>query len=266
MRQIREEHAAARGVSRCERAALGTRAGGCDDLPPRSSLGAPGPGASPCNTTRADPLDWRLRTSCIWSAVDLLLLLASPLLLLYPPVLPILLRRRAADRIRRSRRPEREHVEAPRRPGGPRRHEPVQRHGHSEARLVSPDDPDLRALDRGLHDAPHLHAGSLRARQHHPLTPLNILDDKQRLLSPSNYDGSLESYMDDFVEQGGVRPERQCWPNSVGYPRTRWLVLDGAKDGRSSTYYIRRHELPTEVWCDPPSGPHGRRAGAEQPD
>src|SRR6185436_11651989 len=36
--------------------------------------------------------------------------------------------------------------EAARRPGGPRRHEPVQRHEDAEARFVPPHDPDLRAL------------------------------------------------------------------------------------------------------------------------
>jgi hypothetical protein len=36
--------------------------------------------------------------------------------------------------------------------------------------------------------------------------------------------------------------------NGVGYPRTRWLVFDGAKDEQRFKYYIRRHELPTEVW------------------
>jgi hypothetical protein len=36
--------------------------------------------------------------------------------------------------------------------------------------------------------------------------------------------------------------------NGIGYPRTNWLILDGAKDEQKFKYYIRRHELPTEVW------------------
>jgi hypothetical protein len=36
--------------------------------------------------------------------------------------------------------------------------------------------------------------------------------------------------------------------NGIGYPRTRFLVLDGAKNEQAFKYYIRRHQLPTEVW------------------
>jgi hypothetical protein len=62
----------------------------------------------------------------------------------------------------------------------------------------------------------------------------------------SNY-VSLDSYMDDFINKvaWGLN---LVFSNGVGYPRTRWLVLDGAKDEQRFKYYIRRHELPTEVW------------------
>ena len=36
--------------------------------------------------------------------------------------------------------------------------------------------------------------------------------------------------------------------NGIGYPTTNWLVLDGAKDEQKFKYFIRRHELATEVW------------------
>jgi len=74
-----------------------------------------------------------------------------------------------------------------------------------------------------------------------------FLDDKQRLLFASNYDGSLESYMDDFINKvaWGLN---LVFSNGVGYPRARWLVLDGAKDEQKFKNYIRRHELATEVW------------------
>ena len=74
-----------------------------------------------------------------------------------------------------------------------------------------------------------------------------FLDQKKRLFFASNYDGSLESYMDDFINKvaWGLN---LVFSNGVGYPRTRWLVLDGAKDEQRFKYYIRRHELPTEVW------------------
>jgi hypothetical protein len=74
-----------------------------------------------------------------------------------------------------------------------------------------------------------------------------FLDGKQRLLFASNYDGSLESYMDDFINKVAFGLN-VVFTNGVGYPRTRWLVLDGAKDEQKFKYFIRRHELATEVW------------------
>ena len=42
----------------------------------------------------------------------------------------------------------------------------------------------------------------------------------------SNYDGSLESYMDDFINKVGFGLN-VVFSNGIGYPRTNWLVLDG---------------------------------------
>jgi hypothetical protein len=74
-----------------------------------------------------------------------------------------------------------------------------------------------------------------------------FLDNKRRLLFASNYDGSLESYMDDFINKvaWGLN---LVFSNGVGYPRSRWLILDGAKDEQKFKNFIRRHELATEVW------------------
>jgi hypothetical protein len=74
-----------------------------------------------------------------------------------------------------------------------------------------------------------------------------FLDDKKRLLFASNYDGSLESYMDDFINKVGFGLN-VVFGNGVGYPTTNWLILDGAKDEQKFKYVLRRHQLPTEVW------------------
>ena len=73
------------------------------------------------------------------------------------------------------------------------------------------------------------------------------IDNRNRLLFASNYDGSLESYMDDFINKVSFGLNA-VFSNGIGYPRTRWLILDGARDEQAFKYYIRRHELPTEVW------------------
>jgi hypothetical protein len=73
------------------------------------------------------------------------------------------------------------------------------------------------------------------------------IDGGRRLIFASSYDGSLESYMDDFID-------RLAWglnavfSNGVGYPTTRWLVLDGAQDEPAFKNYLRNHQVVTPVW------------------
>ena len=74
-----------------------------------------------------------------------------------------------------------------------------------------------------------------------------FLDDRERLFFASNYDGSLESYMDDFINKVAFGLN-VVFSNGIGYPRTNWLAFQGAKDEQKFKHFIRRHELPTEVW------------------
>ena len=67
------------------------------------------------------------------------------------------------------------------------------------------------------------------------------------LFFASNYDGSLESYMDDFID-------RLAWglnavfSNGINYPPTRWLLFDGAKHESQFKNFIRVHQLQTQIW------------------
>lgn len=74
-----------------------------------------------------------------------------------------------------------------------------------------------------------------------------FLDGKKRVLFASNYDGSLEAYMDDFINKVGWGLNL-VFSNGVAYPRTHWLVRDGSKCEQQFKYTLRRHQLPTEVW------------------
>ena len=74
-----------------------------------------------------------------------------------------------------------------------------------------------------------------------------FLNDRQRVVFLSNYDGSLESYMDDFINKVGFGLNL-AFSNGVGYPRTSWLVKDGCADERKFKEYLRRHQVPTQVW------------------
>lgn len=79
------------------------------------------------------------------------------------------------------------------------------------------------------------------------------LDHKTRMMFASNYDGSLEAYMDDFINKVGFGLN-VVFSNGVGYPRTDWLLLKGAKDEQRFKHILRRHQLPTEVWYNAHAG------------
>jgi len=74
-----------------------------------------------------------------------------------------------------------------------------------------------------------------------------LIDDNQRLIFASNYDGSLESYMDEFIDlvAWGLNA---VFSNGVGYPKTWLLLFRGAKDERAFKGYLRAHQIPTRVW------------------
>ncbi|MEQ1528463.1 MAG: hypothetical protein ABL925_04045 [Methylococcales bacterium] len=74
-----------------------------------------------------------------------------------------------------------------------------------------------------------------------------FLDDNRRAFFASNYDGSHESYMDDFINKVGWGLNL-TFGGAVGYPRTRWLLFEGALREQQFKYTQRRHQLGSEVW------------------
>jgi hypothetical protein len=74
-----------------------------------------------------------------------------------------------------------------------------------------------------------------------------VIDDKRRAFFASNYDGSVESYMDDFIDKvaWGLN---LVFSNGVGYPKTRWLVFGGCRDELAFKGFLRSHQVPTHVW------------------
>mgnify|MGYP000734202754 CR=1 FL=1 len=70
---------------------------------------------------------------------------------------------------------------------------------------------------------------------------------KERMIFCSNYDGSVESYMDDFINKTGFGLNAS-FSNGIGYPRTNWLIRDGCRAEGKYKEYLRRHTLPTQVW------------------
>jgi hypothetical protein len=73
------------------------------------------------------------------------------------------------------------------------------------------------------------------------------LDDKRRMIFASSYDGSLESYMDDFIDKvaWGLNA---VFSNGVGYPRTDWLVIGGAQNEQAFKDYLRQRQVLAPLW------------------
>ena len=99
-----------------------------------------------------------------------------------------------------------------------------------------------------------------------------FFDDKARVVFVSNYDGSHQGYMDDFINKVGWGLNL-LFSNGVGWPRTRWLIHGGSRIEQKFKYYQRRHQVPTQVWYKAYPGlalvelkrNHRIREGLEQP-
>jgi hypothetical protein len=193
------------------------------------------------------PLAWRARNLLHLIGVPLILLLAAPLLLIYAPVFAYQLRCREKSDPEITPRPDAAHVR----------------------QLASLEDHDvtnqfsaLGAVKPGWfrrwtvtffiwilnYGARHVfNRGHLTRVKTIHFARWVFLDNNRLLFFASNYDGSLESYMDDFINKvaWGLN---LVFSNGVGYPRSRWLIFGGAKDEQKFKNFIRRHQLPTEVW------------------
>jgi hypothetical protein len=68
-----------------------------------------------------------------------------------------------------------------------------------------------------------------------------LLDDNQRLLLASNYDGPWENYIDEFAELilSGLDA---IWSSSIGYPAA------GAQDVEALKYFLRSHQVPANTF------------------
>jgi hypothetical protein len=74
-----------------------------------------------------------------------------------------------------------------------------------------------------------------------------IIDQGRRLLFLSNYDGSWENYLDDFIDQAS-NGLTAIWSNTVGFPRSWLLVNGGARDELLFKAMVRESQTPSRVW------------------
>ena len=250
VRQVREEHALQRALA--QRVARDPFAPEADALALRRELCAfieaeQGAGRLVLTPPEPTPLGWQLRNLAHALGVPLLGLLATPFLIVLSPLLVYLLRSRETSDPDTGQRPPAVAL---------LQLQALEDHDvsnqFSATGAVKPGvfrrltvSAALTLLDYACR---HIYRrGYLTRVQTIHFAHWAFLDDKTRLLFASNYDGSLESYMDDFINKvaWGLN---LVFSNGVGYPRTDWLVKGGARREQRFKAYLRRHELPTQVW------------------
>jgi hypothetical protein len=74
-----------------------------------------------------------------------------------------------------------------------------------------------------------------------------FLNNHSRLLFFSNFDHSWDSYLDDFIEKAHAGLTL-AWGCSVGFPPTRFLVLDGASHGRLFKSWALASRAVSRFW------------------
>jgi hypothetical protein len=85
----------------------------------------------------------------------------------------------------------------------------------------------------------------------------SLVDGGRRLLFVSNYDGSWESYLDDFIEKAASGLSA-VWSNTENFPRARWLGIlpdsGGARYGPAFKRVARNSQSPTTIhYCAYPA-------------
>jgi hypothetical protein len=193
------------------------------------------------------PLDWQIAKLLHAIAVPLAGLLASPLLMVLLPILIIQLRTREKTDPEVYPRPDPTALQALRR---------------LEDCDVTNEFSALGAVKPGLfrrwlvtvvlvlinYACRHIfnrgHLGRVRTIH---FARWVFIDNKARIVFASNYDGSHEAYMDDFINKvaWGLN---LVFSNGIGWPRTDWLIKRGARFEQRFKYFQRRHQIPSQVW------------------
>lgn len=193
------------------------------------------------------PAGWFLKNTLHLLSLPMLMIILSPILLLGSPVFLFYLRRLEKSDPENTERPSSEHLQM----------------------LISQEDIDVtnhfnvfgqvkpglfrRTTIRFLlgvlnYASRHIyHRGYLTRIQTIHFARWVLLDRGKRVYFASNYDGSADSYMDDFINKvaWGLN---LVFSNGVGYPRTRFLVKGGAELEGKYKKTLRRNQLPSESW------------------
>ncbi|MDO9164130.1 MAG: hypothetical protein Q8N35_16460 [Methylococcaceae bacterium] len=193
------------------------------------------------------PIRWRIRNLLHMIGIPLILLLLSPVFLIIAPIFALRLRMLERSDPELPIRPSREHIK-----------ELSIQEDHDVTNQFNVFGDIKPGLFRLLtfkflmlltdYVARHIynHGFLTRIRTIH-FARWVFLDDNHRAFFASNYDGSHESYMDDFINKAGWGLNI-AFGNAVGYPTTKWLIKGGAEREQQFKYTQRRHQFRSEVW------------------
>ncbi len=73
------------------------------------------------------------------------------------------------------------------------------------------------------------------------------IPNTRQLVFFSNYGGSWESYLEDFITKGS-EGLTSVWSNTENFPPTQYLAKSGAQLSEPFKYWARQQQLPTPFW------------------
>lgn len=74
-----------------------------------------------------------------------------------------------------------------------------------------------------------------------------MLPNTRKWVFLSNYDGSWESYLEDFITKSSMGVTAM-WGGAEGFPKTRNIFWGGSEDGDRFKRFARRSMIPTRFW------------------
>ena len=192
-------------------------------------------------------LSWRAKEAAHAILAPLLVLLLLPLIIIVLPVWAVILRVHERSDVPEDDRPDPSHVDAL-----TAVEDRVVQNPFTATGFLKPGafrrltfEAVLRIVSYGVRHV--YNRGRLSGIKTIHFARWVFIDGKRRLFFASNYDGSQESYMDDFIDKvaWGLNA---VFSNGQGYPRTNWLVRDGAKNEEAFKRYLRVHQVLAPVW------------------
>lgn len=74
-----------------------------------------------------------------------------------------------------------------------------------------------------------------------------LMDDGKHMFFTSNFDGSWQQYLGDFIDKSGWGLSA-IWSNSEGFPKTKFLFTGGAYNEEQFLAWSRYYQVPTQFW------------------